>query len=209
MHITRLILIILIAGGIGLLVTETLWAPAAVTKVPSEAGADVSSSVVTSTPPVPVSTSSTSSVETEGWVAALAATPADVAFIYPETLATRFITPVNWPPSVTRTEGPFRCTEGGEVTSDGLTMQFTSKVIEGETYCIGTAAEGAAGSTYTTYQYATKRDDAVVTVAFTLRTPQCLNYDNPLQQECLAEQASFAVDALASRILMSTVPNNP
>jgi hypothetical protein len=73
----------------------------------------------------------------------------------------------------------------------------------GQTYCVTKQSEGAAGSVYTTYQYETALGDSIATVLFTLRTPQCLNYDNPQQSACISEQTGFDVDVLADRILDS------
>ncbi len=61
-------------------------------------------------------------------------------------------------------------------------------------------AEGAAGSTYTTYSYRFVKGDDLETLSFTLRTVQCLNYDEPKQSACQREQASFDPNALADQI---------
>lgn len=124
---------------------------------------------------------------------------------YSATLSTTYITnaETTWPPQVVFTKGEFVCIETGEVVSqNGKTIQ---KRINDIPYCVTQAAEGAAGSTYTTYTYmreVTKGE--LATVSFTLRSVQCMNYDNPKQSQCLSEQASFDPDRLAHALIINT-----
>jgi hypothetical protein len=101
------------------------------------------------------------------------------------------------------TSEDFSCKEGSALNSDGKQAQFARKTIGGSLYCVATSAEGAAGSTYTSYEYATTQGDFLTKVSFTLRTPQCMNYDEPEQSACKTDQANFNVDALADRIASS------
>jgi membrane-bound inhibitor of C-type lysozyme len=117
-----------------------------------------------------------------GWTAT---STAEVNFRYPD-FSHEYITPVAWPPLVTKI-GAVLC-EVGEV-----------KEIDGTEYCVTTLSEGAAGSTYTTYTY--EREG--VRAEFTLRFPQCLNYDQPEQTACVQDQESLDVDALADDILVT------
>ena len=70
-------------------------------------------------------------------------------------------------------------------------------------HCIVKTSEGAAGSTYMTYEYITGQGDFLAHVKFTLRFPQCMNYDEPQQGACKAEQATFDIDGLVDRIASS------
>ena len=77
---------------------------------------------------------------------------------YTQPLATKYVTGASvWPPKVTTTNKAFSCTD-------------TQKDIQGNMYCIKKDAEGAAGSTYTTYTYKTKVGEQLATTTFTLRT---------------------------------------
>ena len=124
-------------------------------------------------------------------------------FKYPEPLPTKYVTAEAWPPKVTMTAGELACEQGSAVGADGETKRFALRTLDGEDYCVGFSAEGAAGSTYTSYEYSTAQGDFIARVSFTLRTPQCMNYDDPERTVCKTEQALFTTDALAVDILSS------
>ena len=116
-------------------------------------------------------------------------TPTD----YTQPLTTTYVTAASvWPPKVTTTNKIFSCTD-------------TQKNIQGNMYCIKKDAEGAAGSTYTTYTYKTKVGDQLATTTFTLRTVQCMNYDEPQQSDCRNEQSNFDVDMFADGLIHQLV----
>lgn len=110
-------------------------------------------------------------------------------------LQTKYIKAQEWPPTITITDGPLACAG--------------KKIINGTPYCITAQSEGAAGSTYTTYTYATEKNSKTITLSFVLRAVQCMNYDDPQQTECLKERAVFDVDALADHILESVQSLSP
>jgi hypothetical protein len=118
------------------------------------------------------------------------------------TLPTKYITSVGaWPPEVKFTEGKeLICKEGGAPEApNGIT---TKKVLSNSVpYCVTIASEGAAGSTYVTYTYATDMEGALAEIKFVLKATQCMNYSNPKQAECLAERSSFNPDTLAEKVM--------
>lgn len=114
-----------------------------------------------------------------------------IQFSYPKFLPTTFVKTQEWPPLVEVVAGEFTCPENKKQT------------IKGRTYCVIVSTEGAAGSTYTTYEYSTNRGDFIAKTIFTLRTPQCLNYDEPNQSICIQEQESFDVSGLVDQIISS------
>ena len=114
-----------------------------------------------------------------------------IQFMYPERLPTTFISTQGWPPKVVLEGGIFSCSEREE------------KMVGDRVYCMSTTNEGVAGSTYTTYKYATEQGDLIARVEFTLKFPQCVNYDEPNQSACKAEQANFDIDGLVDRITSS------
>jgi hypothetical protein len=68
--------------------------------------------------------------------------------------------------------------------------------IGGREYCVTKVSDGAAGSTYTQYAYATAEgNDKTKIFTFTLRFVQCMNYDDPEQAECLSERDTFYPDS--------------
>lgn len=104
--------------------------------------------------------------------------------VFPQTLSTTYIHPVEWPPSIQLIAQPFSC-------------ETIPRTLGGRMYCVNESGEGAAGSTYTTYTYATAEDATSIRVyTFTLRSVQCYNYDDPEQSACLAERAVFNPDSL-------------
>ena len=118
-----------------------------------------------------------------------------VSFLYPETLQTTYISTVDWPPQVLTNEESFTCTEAGSTAERaGGTMRT---VIDDNEYCVTKVSEGAAGSTYTSYAYARSMTSGGTTImTFSLRMPQCGNYDDPEQSVCMSEQATFSIDPI-------------
>jgi hypothetical protein len=106
-------------------------------------------------------------------------------FYYPAALDGEYYSAAEWPPVLT-TEESYAC-DGEELTKDGIT------------FCRAIESEGAAGSVYSTYQY----QAGIHMIAFTLRFPQCANYDEPNASACRTEQGGLDIDALALRILSS------
>ncbi len=96
---------------------------------------------------------------------------------------------------------PFVCTVSGDLTvSAGKTELIT---IEGHEYCLTRSSEGAAGSVYTQYAYTFPRQSDVVTLTFSLRATQCMNYDEPRRSACTREQATFTANKVADQIAQS------
>lgn len=121
------------------------------------------------------------------------------SFQYPESLGTDFIGAQQWPPTLTVATSTLSCV----ITRSGSPIQRTQKTIGNRTYCITLEIGAAAGTVYTRYIYATGRGANVVSLDFTLRFPQCMNYDGDAREKCLAERNSFDIDAIADRILQT------
>lgn len=117
--------------------------------------------------------------------------PQGTAFEYPSPFPATYLSPQEWPPVVTLEGGEYSCAEEQQ------------RMIEDREYCVVETSEGAAGSVYHSYEYIVSQGDFVARVRFTLRVPQCMNYDEPEQSACKAEQASFDIDGLADRIAQS------
>jgi hypothetical protein len=123
-----------------------------------------------------------------------------VQFMYPDPLTTKFVTTQDWPPIVTMTSGEYVCVKGNTKDNTGVVTEHS---VGNKKYCVTTSSEGAAGSTYTTYEYVRKQGDFLAHMTFTLRYVQCMNYDEPNQTACKTEQTGFDVDSLADRIVSS------
>lgn len=127
-----------------------------------------------------------------------------IIFQYPERLDTKYIAPTEWPPKIKVEEKNYTCIENpAALILPGETRQVT---IDGRLYCAHTETGVAAGSTYRTFTYTTEKDGKLLTLTFTLRAPQCANYDDPSRTECEAEEARFDVDLLADSILQKVEP---
>ena len=124
-------------------------------------------------------------------------------FQYPEKLTTKYIDAFLWPPTATIADGEFSCEKIN--LGDGPPERMIPRMVDERQYCVTDASEGAAGSTYTTYTYATAREGKLISLNFVLRYPQCLNYDNPAQSECLAEREAFDLDGVIDRIVATLV----
>jgi hypothetical protein len=140
-------------------------------------------------------------VDTSGWL-----THADpsryLSFRYPQELGTRFVHPVDWPPTLQIVDGPLLCAGAGvDFARAGKTERVS---IGGRAYCVTRASEGAAGSIYTSYDYAFENERRVFILTFSLRAVQCANYDEPEKSACESERATFdvspTIDAIARTI---------
>jgi hypothetical protein len=201
MKIIRYTLLGLIVIGVGLLLSQQLWLPSfvAMTMPHEETMSTIATSTATSTTPdVVVSTN----MAEWNWVYSEASAQG-VQFLYPDPLPTRYVAAPGWPPAVVMTKEEFTCDEASDVEADGITKRYEERMIGDREYCVGMAAEGAAGSTFTSYEYLTAQEDVLVRVTLTLRTPQCMNYNEPEQTACTTEQANFDVDGLVDRIVAS------
>lgn len=136
----------------------------------------------------------------EGWETATQE-ESGMSFRYPAEFGTSYITPVDWPPQLQVVDGSFSCTDAGdEIARAGKTELRT---IGGREYCITQIDEGAAGSVYSQYAYAFSQNDALMILTFTLRAPQCANYDEPERRACEDEKATFMLDPLIDTIARS------
>jgi hypothetical protein len=128
----------------------------------------------------------------EGW--ALSTPDAQgMQFAYPISLGTSYISTSTegWPPTAAIVSGTLSC------------AATDKRMIGDRAYCITRESEGAAGSTFTTFTYATMQGTSVASTTFTLRFPQCMNYDDPQQSACTIEESSYDIDGLADRIISS------
>ncbi len=122
------------------------------------------------------------------------------SFKYPENLGTKYINTVDWPPVLNIQKTTFNCIESGNSENDraGKTIKEN---INGKEFCITRESEGAAGSVYTSYAYAFAYENNTMIATFSLRAPQCMNYDNPQQTECINEENSFNISSVIFRVL--------
>jgi hypothetical protein len=138
---------------------------------------------------------------TPDWIAT---TTAAGTFSYPQDLLATYTSTVDWPPVLQISSEPYSCTQAGsEVERAGKTEQ---RMVDDRAYCVTTMVEGAAGSTYTQYAYAWQRTSGTATLTFTVRQPQCLNYDDPQRTACLNEQQTFDLDSVVDRIAQTVRP---
>jgi hypothetical protein len=132
-----------------------------------------------------------------GWVAT---TTMGVTFRYPETLDTKYVSLVVWPPQVQVIKGDFPCVASTSTVETTTAPQ--KRIINNREYCVVVMNEGAAGSTYRQHVYAfkLKNSTSTATLAFTLRYPQCLNYNDPERTACQTEQDAFSIDKTIDQI---------
>ena len=118
-----------------------------------------------------------------------------ISFRYPE-LDTSYMHAMEWPPIPTVREGSFRC----ESIGDGA-AKTEERTIGERTYCIRSVTQGAAGSIYTEYTYETAIDNKIIAFAFTIKSVQCVNYENPQRSACENERATFDLNAVMNDIV--------
>lgn len=126
----------------------------------------------------------------------------DITFRYPEKFPTTYIEAYDWPPQVQITDGPFTCTEAGEI--GGRAGRTEAHTVKGRTYCVTEVVGAAAGSRYTQYAYAFEKEGKVPILTFTVRAPECGNYaETPEMTKCEAERQAFDVDIIVDEMAKS------
>ncbi len=126
----------------------------------------------------------------------------------PNVFATEYIADHNWevhsysgkedyPSGFSLSDSTVSCRE----TDDHPNRELIEKTIEGRQYCLQISSEGTAGSTYTTYTYATVRKTSLLTVGVTLRFPRCDVYSEPQRLQCKREQEEMNVDKLVNSLV--------
>lgn len=126
----------------------------------------------------------------------------NLEYQYVQSLPTVYIQAQDWPPTVTAKAASFTCV-GEPAGTSTYEVVATERLIGEQRYCVKTSIGAAAGSAYTTYEYATIKNSRLVTVGFTLRLPQCANYGEPQQTACAAERQAFDSDTLVEPIVAS------
>lgn len=117
-------------------------------------------------------------------------------FQYPGNLGLTYVHATDWPPSVKVLDTEFACAPAGnEIAATGQTETVETA---GRTFCRTKTSEGAAGSIYHAYDYVFAAGPGTVTLSFTVRMPQCANYDEPEATACATEQRAFDPDQLAA-----------
>lgn len=97
----------------------------------------------------------------------------------------------------------------GEVSCEETPLESSfperveKKIINDKLYCIRAFSEGAAGSVYTEYDYATIVNNNLVVISFVARYPQCPNYPKPERTECEQERETFNLDLVVDKVLES------
>lgn len=121
-------------------------------------------------------------------------------FRYPDDLDTDYVLPAEWPPRLNVADGSYACPDAGTEV-DGARIE--ERKVLNILFCISTRNEGAAGSTYTDYTYTYEEEERgkIVSLLFSTRTPQCLNYDGSKQKRCIEDQAVFNMDNFIVRII--------
>lgn len=127
-------------------------------------------------------------------------TPITFTFPTPTPLTTTYISGlIDIHPEVTVSSSTFSCPV--EINANPQTAKVEQKTINQTTYCIHSLSEGAAGSTYSSYTYTTTNKDRLISLAFTIRIPNCNNFDEPKKTACEREQKTFNVDTVADKII--------
>ena len=122
-----------------------------------------------------------------------------ISFRYPETLGMTYLRALDWPPQFRVSSEPFSCTEAGSVVARAGKTELRN--VGGQTYCVTTRIEGAAGSIYTQYAYAVNKNPQTWIFTATTRATQCGNYPEPQKTVCEREREAFDFDTLMNRVI--------
>lgn len=121
-----------------------------------------------------------------------------ISFKYPKRLSTTYINAFDWPPQVAMLEGSFACTEVGE--EGARAGQTALRMVDDRPYCVTSVAGAAAGSRYVQYAYAFPYQGRTAIFTFSLRFPECANYEGLQQDACEGERETFDMDGIVDRM---------
>lgn len=121
-----------------------------------------------------------------------------IEFEYPGQLNVQYISTQTWPPVINMREGSYSCRE-----SAGSIKTIEQRVVNSRIYCVESQNEGAAGSVYSTYTYITPKNGDLASITFTLRYPNCGNYNEEENLACTNERQAFDLDSIVDRIAAS------
>jgi tryptophan-rich sensory protein len=125
-----------------------------------------------------------------------------ISFQYPEKLTAQYISTQEWPPVITSKPGAYSCSETS-LEKSSLSEIISQRLVDDRIYCVDVKHEGAAGSVYSSYAYTTLKDGQLIEVSFTLRYPNCSNYEPAPSQACTNEREAFDLDATVDRIVQT------
>ncbi|MDD4304779.1 MAG: hypothetical protein PHG92_04860, partial [Patescibacteria group bacterium] len=125
-----------------------------------------------------------------------------VTFQYPKELLAKYVSVVEWPPVIAIETSAYSCKNTPQEVSS-MSDITSERMVDNRTYCLNVKNEGAAGSVYSSYVYTTVRGGKLVKVSFTLRYPNCNNYDEEQSKACASEREAFDVDSTVDRIVQT------
>lgn len=132
-------------------------------------------------------------------------TLAGYSFQYPKIISGDYVKAQQWPPKITIQNAPsdFICVPTEVRKDTGLSVSLLT--IGSSKVCLTARPEGAAGTTYTTYDLtwvlATK-PPKVMTLEFIMREPtSCTVYDEPKRSACMKEKTNFNAADIARQIV--------
>lgn len=121
-----------------------------------------------------------------------------ISFGYPETFSAEYISSVDLPPRLVLYDWSFSCSEGRAEMAE-----TSAATINGKEYCVTEESDGAAGSVYTKYSFATAEGEKTAVLTFTARFVQCGNYDEDQMAACEEERSAFDINGLADQIFQT------
>lgn len=89
-----------------------------------------------------------------------------------------------------------------------LSFRISRRELNGRKYCISASSEGAAGSVYTEYTYATVAGGEVYLIKFVVRYNNCGNYPEGEKLKCELERENFDLDILVDQEIKENIINN-
>ncbi len=126
------------------------------------------------------------------------------SFQYPKTIGGLYVTAQQWPPKISVQTAPsdFICAVGK--TNDGV--EVSQEKVGTSTICLTAREDGAAGSIYTTYDFAWVvpglQNSNIVTLSFIVKAPSsCMVYSGAKRAVCNKEVAEFSVEKLIQQIV--------
>lgn len=125
------------------------------------------------------------------------------SFDFPTDLDTDYITTSEWPPLIQFVESPYSCLGDKDILDTSNQPEVIR--IEDREYCKTSIKEGAAGSVYINYTYSLPHEDSTIVISFSLREPQCQNFEQEEADLCEQEQENFDPDILIDSVVSEVI----
>lgn len=109
-----------------------------------------------------------------------------------------------FPPGFSMENGEISCRPTS--APSGTEPRLAQETLHGRKYCLQHTSEGAAGTIYQEYTYATVKDHCMLVIDFTIRSSRCGHFGRAERSECREERKKFDPNGMAAHLVENADP---